>query len=1204
MKKPLRIFTQCRALCACVIVALWVAGTAPAQAQTRGLTFRIENATIKEIIGQIKKTGGYDFMYADEDIAGYPRRSVDFVNESIDRVMHATFIGTNLHAEIKGKMIVVKKINPYSVGDNSYRVIAGQITGPNKQPLAGVTVVVKGTTTGTSTDASGHYSIRIPVRNVTLLFTYIGMVSREVEVTDQLRIDLQMAEDAKQIDDVVITGYQQIDRRHMTSAVTTVKMEDIDVPGINTIDRLLEGRVAGITYMQNSGQVGVVPRIRVRGTSSILGNQEPLWVVDGIIIQDPVNIDPRTLNDLDFVNVLGNAIAGVNPADVERIDILKDASATALYGARAANGVIVITTKKAETGPPSIFYSFTGSFATRPRYSDRGFNMMNSKERVDVSREMMNRGVRYADAMRFSDWIGYEKAYLDFYKNGSTSFDEFERQSAFFETINTDWLDILTKDVFSSNHALSISGGNESVRYYLSGGYVDEKGNIRGESNKRFTANLKSTLYQKNYTLQWGVNGYLNRKHYIPAGVGAMNYAYLMSRAIPAYVDGEPYYYNVNGYPFNIINEIDESGRDIEQYSMTGNVQLQYRLMQNWRLDATLSYSYGHSADEEWFSEKTHYATSMRNPTAAPHLSMLPFGGELTSNATTSHAWTARLQTEYHTFLDESNRHFVNIALGGEAASTRYIARSEVERGYYPERGKTFPKYESAEMLEKYKNFAMWQLNNYPQLRESPTNMLSAYTTLTYSFRDRYIFNFNTRVDFSNAFGSRSREKLFPVWSVSGRWNMKEDIVRSVRWIDNLALRVSYGLQGNMLTDQPTRTILTKEGYDVNKESYTARIFRFANPQLKWEKTHSYNVGLDFSLWRDKVTGTISYYMKNTHDAFETRRVSSVTGVSEYVVNSATIRNQGVEISLEFTPIKGGFGADGKRGFTWRCNPNIGEALNQFINKKLNNEKPRISEPSIFDFLEGNIQRSGSPMNSFYSFRYAGLDRQGRPTFGGLEEERKGELAQLYKDKYATWRYVLEESGTRVPVFQGGIYNYFSYRNFSLSFMITYSLGNKIRLLNIASGSYGTVAPLPPNNLRREYLDRWRYPGDEKKTDIPAIRIDGGYDLGWWSVAPEAWDWKNHMESIDIYRMYDYSSLRVASGNYLRLQSVDFTYMLPERACDKLGIASASFYVAGSNLFVLCSDKLKGQSPEQSGSSSVANISIRPNYSLGFSVNF
>ena len=271
-----------------------------------------------------------------------------------------------------------------------------------------------------------------------------------------------MHEEAAQIEEVVITGYQNIDRRKNTSAVTTVKMKDLYIQGASSIDQMLQGRIPDMMFSLNSGEVGVVPKLRIRGTSTLIGNREPLWVLDGIVMQDPVDISPEELNDPDYINRIGNAIAGINPQDIERIDVLKDAAATALYGTRAANGVIVVTTKKGHVGKPVISYNTTVTMRQRPRYSDRSVNVMNSKERIQFSRDLTALHYEYPKNMTI---IGYEYWLQKLYSK-EISQAEFDMQIAKLETTNTDWFDLLTEDSFSHNHTLSLSGGSETARYY------------------------------------------------------------------------------------------------------------------------------------------------------------------------------------------------------------------------------------------------------------------------------------------------------------------------------------------------------------------------------------------------------------------------------------------------------------------------------------------------------------------------------------------------------------------------------------------------------------------------------------------------------------------------------------------------------------------------------------------------------------------
>ncbi len=1179
--------------------------------QNDRVSIQVKGGLIEDVFRLIERQSNYVFVYNHEQVSRVKKLSLDFKNKSVAEVLDKCLKDSGLYYELLDNTIVIRDLGESGGNEKEVkgRVIRGVVTDSQKGPLPGVSVLIKGTSLGVVTNTEGLYRISLPdnQKDITLIFSFIGMQTKQIKVALQDTINVVLEENLHELDEVVSYGYYQVDKRHMTSSVTSLKMDDIMQPGVSTVDQMLEGRVPGMIFMQNSGQVGATPKIKIRGTTTILGSQAPLWVVDGVILSDPVNIDPQQLNDLDFVNLLGNAIAGLNPDDVEQIDVLKDAAATALYGVRAANGVIVITTKKGKVGPPKLSYSLTGTFSTRPRYSDRGVNLMNSKERVDVSRELMERGVRYTGVYNsFTDWIGYEKAYLDYFKYGSISFNDFKERSAYYETLNTDWLDLLCRDVFSHNHSLSISGGNESAKYYASFGYANEEGNIKGEKNERYTASVRVTVQHKRLQMQFGVSGNVQDKTYNPSDLGIMNYAYNMTRAIPLYgEDGELYTYKKGNYPFNIIREMEESDYTINQRNASANAQVQYRFTDAFKLIGTASYSMGTSDDETWYGENSNYILKLKDANSSMTRSECPFGGELKTNSNRSSSYTFRVQADYSKFWDKNKDHFTNASIGWELSSSKYNTTANTERGYLKDRGMTFAALKG-EDYSKYPKYFDWVIRNYPKYSKSLTNTTSFYLTLTYSYKDRYIFNVNSRADWSNAFGSRSNEKLFPVWSFSGRWNMTNDVVKNVSWINNLALRVSYGIQGNMQNNQPTQLIINKGGYDSSKGGYISTVEKFPNPDLKWEKTYSFNAGIDFSFLKDKIQGSISGYYKKTVDAFLSKTVCDVNGVTTYVVNSGNVENKGIELSLNFNPINRAVSANGKRGFVWRFDPQIGQTLNKLLNDRIKRkDKTLQDELTLSQFLNGSVQLSGTPLNTFFSFKYAGLDNQGKPTFKDLEADRAEELHEKYKNlsKKDVWLAVLDESGTRVPVLQGGFNNYFGYRSFSLTVNFSYSIGNKIRLLRIASGEYSAVSPKPMQNLRREFVNRWRNPGDEKITDIPALDIEGGQDKGWWNANKYKVEWEPS-GSATIYSMYDDSDLRVASGNYLRLQSLSLRYLFPRALAKKLGFSSGYLSLSGSNLFTWCSKDLKGQSPEQSGTSSVVNISVRPKYSLNLNVVF
>lgn len=411
------------------------------------VTLTGEQLSVKEIFAEIRRQTGYTVVYNNERLNQERRLSVNFENVGIEVVLEEVLRGTGLSYELMDDFIILRKIKQEAVDTLKARsfLVKGFVQDKSKLPLPGVAVQLKGTKIGVATDINGAFSIMVPdTLKSELIFSFIGMKTITLKCAARPKKGewvITMEDEVLEMDEVnvVSTGYGDVDRRGLTSAVTPLKMEDIMVPGLNSVDQMLEGRIPGIIFMQNSGQVGATPRVRIRGNSTVIGNQEPLWVVDGVVQSDPVNVDPAQLNDLDFVNLLGNAISGLNPEDIERIDVLKDAAATAIYGTRAANGVIVITTKKGKVGPPSVTYSFTGTFSRRPYYTDKTVNMMNSKERVEVSRELFERQIGFENVSVF---VGYEKAVLD-YNAGRISFEEFQRLTDYYETINTDWFDIL-----------------------------------------------------------------------------------------------------------------------------------------------------------------------------------------------------------------------------------------------------------------------------------------------------------------------------------------------------------------------------------------------------------------------------------------------------------------------------------------------------------------------------------------------------------------------------------------------------------------------------------------------------------------------------------------------------------------------------------------------------------------------------------------
>ena len=1075
---------------------------------------------------------------------------------------------------------------------------------------------------GTATDVQGNFELLVPeeTSSSVLIFTFIGMKQAEVTLKKGVFAHVILEEEVATLEEVVSYGYYNVDKRHMTSSVTSLKAEDIMMPGVSTIDQMLEGHVPGMIFMQNSGQVGASPKLKIRGTTTLLGNQAPLWVVDGVILTDPVNVDPTTINDLDFVNLLGNAISGLNPDDIDQIDVLKDASATAIYGPRASNGVIVITTKKGKVGKPAVSYSVSGTYRRRPRYTDRTVNVMNSQERIDYSRDLIKAKL---DIPNPQSWVGYESAYVD-YCNGVLTHDEFIEQVRYMETVNTDWMGILMQDTYSHNHSMNVSGGTDNIRYYASVGFMDERGNLRGEDNKRYSGMINLNLNYNKFTMRFGLNANMQKKEYTPGEVGLADYAYNTARSVAAYTkEGELWYYQRTDknatadedHSFSIINERKNTYDKINTNQTGLNLSLGYKILPPLKAELTFAYNMSNTEEDIFFGEDSWYISNLKRANKETGEikianTLCPRGGELRMNTTKNESYSLRASLAYNKMLDQEQNHQLSVNVIGELSSSKYTGFKITKRGYLPDRGMIFDVVDIKG--SDYRDYKEWMMTESAlgRMTHNLTNLVGVIGSLTYTYKNSYIVNGNMRIDASNKFGDASNERLLPIWSISGRWNLHENVLQNCGWINLLALKMSFGYQGNMSAQDSPRLVIQKKGTNTFFNEYYSLIDKYPNPNLRWEKTSTYNVDLEFAMFRNKLRGSFGYYYRYTKDAFLEKKVSMVNGVENYTVNAGNIRNQGFEFTFNFTPINTMLNqaavSGRKRGFVWRLDPNFGSVFNQLIDKVKPRNKPLQDEIKYTDYLTGKVYLAGRPVNTFYSYKFKGLNPEnGSPMFYNtdryvMEGDQEVDMGEVYNnmDKEEVFRTVMTRSGCREPFLQGGISNYFGWRNLGLSINLAYSIGAKIRMFKMYP-TPGNIAG-PEKNLRREFTKRWQRPGDEVYTNVPGILTGAAWEdanTPWWKDRPFKF-------SENIWEMYDNSDLRVVSGNYLKLSSASFRYVIPDEFCKKLYLKSAYVSISGTNLFTVCSRKLKGQDPSQSGTTNLINISVRPTYSLQLNVTF
>ena len=1092
-------------------------------------------------------------------------------------------------------------------------VVSGMVFDKTGDPLVGANIrVTLGRKVLTAqTDSKGAYRVKLPAGTSTaglsISASYLGMKRQTKSGRSNVaHYDFMLEDHSQSLGEAVVTGYGTISTREKTSAITSLKMEEILMPGMTSLEQALEGRVPDMVFMQNSGEVGATARMRIRGTSTLIGNREPLWVLDGIPLSDPVDVTNDQLNDPDYINYIGNAISGINPQDIERVDVLKDAAATALYGTRAANGVIVVTTKKGEPGPPRITYNSQLKYTARPRYSDRDIYLMNSQERVQFGQELMNLHYTFPNHMTM---VGYEGAYHRFV-TGQTDYNGFLAEVQRAETVNTDWFKLLTHDTFNHNHTVALSGGSETARYYASLGYNREEGVQLHHNNDRYTASLNmQTRIAKVIQANIRLNANVQKKTQLPGEIDLLGYAYGTTRALPAFNNDGSYFfyqrhaYNVGTdkneqykYAYNILNEIENAEKLYSSNGIMAALDLTYRFKTLLDLTLTTSYQRTHSDNSTWFGEKSNYAAQLRNaeygqaPIPGDYgLSDMPYGGVYNTGTNVNENFTLRAQANFRHALGEKKQHLLSTSLGYEMNVSNTDGFSENTRGFFKSRGLKYVNM-TAEEMNRFPKYASWVAHNHPTLRADKTHRLSGYAIFSYSYGSLFSLSANTRFDASNKFGSRSNEKFLPVWSASGMLNLKSLLLRQYDAVSDLRLRTSFGKTGNMVDNQTPNLLLRQESLDTYYGENVAKVDALPNPYLRWEQTDQWNVGVDASLFDYRLTVGVDAYYKHTKDAFDNTLVSPFNGVENYVMNGSDITNSGFSINLSAYLLK-------TRDWSWLVSANYSVVYNSINTKTANKYK-------IEKYLNGTAIMDGKSIGTFYSYNFIGLDPQnGLPLFDDYRDRQhllEGQPLDRIMERVGV------VSGSREPNFAGSFYSTLRYQQWSLSASFNYALGNKIRKFALYKDVLDGVSS--ENNVRKEFTHRWRKPGDERHTQLPSLISPSDPAFGdnryHWSAATPAATQGFETFADNYWMMYDNSNARVVSGSYLRLSNLALRYQFTRKQLKGLPFSNLAFDAAMTNVFTLKSSALEGQDPTQSGFSLQTSLSLRPSFTFGLRVSF
>ncbi|MDO4163959.1 MAG: SusC/RagA family TonB-linked outer membrane protein [Bacteroides sp.] len=1029
----------------------------------------------------------------------------------------------------------------------------------------------------------GKFTIpNVPSSSRTLRITYIGMEPIEVPIKSGT-MKITMRSDSEVLGEVVVTGMQKMDKRLFTGAATKLSSDDVKLDGMADISRSLEGRAAGVSVQNVSGTFGTAPKIRVRGATSIYGSSKPLWVVDGVIMEDVVDVSADDLSSGDANTLISSAIAGLNSDDIESFQILKDGSATSIYGARAMAGVIVVTTKKGKAGQSRI--SYTGEYTMRLKPSYSQFNIMNSQDQMSVYQELAQKGyLDYATVTNAANSGIYGKMYelISTYDETTGMFglaNTDEAKAAYLreaEYRNTDWFGLLFSNSVQHNHSVSISSGTEKAQFYASLSAMVDPGWTKSSEVERYTANLNTSYNVSKKVTVSLISNASYRKQKAPGTLSSEIDA--VSGEVKRDFDINPYsyamntsraldpneFYTRNYASFNIFHELDNNYMDFNIFDLRVQGEIKYKPIRQLEIGILGALKYSSTSQEHYILDDSNQALAYRamgtstirdnnsflytdpDDIYALPVSILPNGGiyERTDNSMIGKDFRATLN--YSDVFNED--HIVNFYAGME---TNLIDRhSTWFRGW----GMQYSMGEIANYAYQAFKKSSEDNSDYYTLSNTHERSVAFFGNATYSYKGKYTVNGTLRYEGTNKLGKSRSARWLPTWNISGAWNIhEEEFFKSVEpALSYASLKLSYSLTADRGPSNVTNSNVVISStnpwrpFTSVKES-ALYIDQLANSDLTYEKKHEFNVGVALGFLNNRINLEADWYKRDNYDLIGLVTTQGIGGEVQKYGNIATMKSNGIELSLSTTNIK-------TKDFTWSTNIIYSHTHNEVTELETNKR--------VIDLVSGTgFAREGYPVRSIFSIPFRGLNEEGLPTF--LDQDGNVTTTGIYfqtrdEDKLS----FLEYSGSADPTDVGSFGNFFKWKGLSLNVFITYSFGNVVRLDPVFSNEYDDLTATP-----KEFKNRWVVPGDEAYTTIPVIA----------SVRQN----QNDSELSYAYNAYNYSTERIAKGDFIRLKEVSLGYEFPKTVTNALHVSNLSLKLQATNLMLLYADKkLNGQDPE------------------------
>jgi TonB-linked SusC/RagA family outer membrane protein len=967
--------------------------------QTTKLSLDLKNTSVKEVLGNIENQSEFFFLYSEKIINVNREINIEVRGSSIEKILDKIFAGTNINYTVKGRQIVLTtpEANPFDTTSSSHqqKSITGKVTDISGTPLPGVSVVIKGTTSGTITDAEGNYTMSNTPTNAIIQFSFVGMKVQEVKIAGKTTLNIKLEEETIGLDEVVAVGYGTVKKQDLTGSVSKIKSEALEGRAITSLAEAFAGQLAGIKAQQTSGKPGAELNIKIRGTSTINASNAPLYVIDGI---------PGDMKDL-------------NPNDVASIEILKDASSSAIYGARGAAGVVLVTTKNGKKGLPTF-----------------NFDAYYGLQKVDKVLDVMNRD----EYIAFNIW-GRNEAYLR--TGGKLTDPQSMRPTANQipdswsnpETLpDVDWQDAIYRIAPIQSYQLSASGGGDMGTFLISGSYLDQKGIMEETGYKRATFRLNTTLNIGQH-LKLGMNiapSFSKENNPDDDGYGsAPHFAANMPAIVPLNSNTQDWGYTAGSFSF--VNPL-------ERLKETHQETLNNKVLTNVWGELSLSKS---------LSFKSQYGYNFREARSSYFKPANVNSGSASSGYASVSDWYSWSLQNTMTYSPKISSLFdMNLLLGQSVEGAKYYYNYGAASGY--------------------PNDLIYTLNvastpSSAKTTESENRMASFFSRLNFNVRDRYLLTVNIRRDGSSKFGNDTKWGWFPSASLGWKIN-KEEFLNSADWLDLLKLRLSLGKAGNnSIGDYESISLLGIANYTLNNAIVSGLApSSIGNPDLGWETQVSKGVGLDIGVFRNRIQANLDYYNNTTKDMLLNVSVPYISGYTSMRKNIGEVQNKGWEFELTTHNIEG--------RFSWTSSFNISKNINEV--KKLGPDNaPIISD--VYGYT-AYITKVGEAIGSYYMYKTDGLlldkdfDSNGNATVAIAAGQEKGnvKIVDLNKDGKINAN-DLTVVGNNQPKFVWGFTNRFSYKNFDLNILLQGTQGGEVFFVGSRHMDCGQIQGM--NQLKR-----------------------------------------------------------------------------------------------------------------------------------------